>query len=73
MKEIPKAASTERPQREGRAGKQAERGSGEGAASALATWREIERSRCECEPAAEVQPPGVERRRRRAGRPAQES
>lgn len=52
-----KRARSERPQRKRRDAKSPDAGSGEGAASALASLRALERTRSACAPVEEVQPP----------------
>lgn len=59
-------ARSERPDRRRREAKPRDAGSGEGAASALASLRALERSRDACAPADEASP--VPAQRRRAGR-----
>ncbi len=56
----------ERPDRRQCEAKPRDAGNGEGAASALATLRDIECSRMACAPVDEVQPPPAQRRRGRA-------
>ena len=58
-----KRAGSERPDRKRRAVKPLDAGSGEGAASALATLRAIEQNRNACAPVEEVQPAPADRRR----------
>ncbi len=58
-----KRARSERPERRRREARPRDAGSGEGAASALASLRALERSRDACAPGEEVQPPPA------AGRP----
>ena len=56
-----KRARSERPERKRRDTQPRDAGSGEGAASALASLRALERSRNACAPAEEVQPRPVDR------------
>lgn len=57
-----KRGRSERPERQRREAKPRDAGSGEGAASALASLRALERSRKACAPVEEVQPPADARR-----------
>lgn len=64
-------ARSERPDRKRREAKPRNAGSGEGAASALASLRALERSRDACAPADDA-PPGPATRRRAGRQPGAE-